>query len=487
MVFSVLVLGASVAGADDVLQEQWTSGTALTFRPPALILGDAGTWLLADIPPRRDECGPTQNRATISGSSGRVGDGRSIEIVSVDSDSDCGDGLVLAFQDFSQAGANVGFVIPLTPRTLLSFEAITALVEPRRFDVDACFIAPCGDAISIMLIDTRRNGIRYILDSGMTPDQALGAPKYQEIFIAPESGVYTRNLFDDFSSLSGFNAEDAAVEIVQVEVREHGSVTFDNLFVGEPPQDATDIVAALLPGHRSVVVGQPATVFATIVNAGTLPALGCRVALDSDVPVTLTYQPTDPVTNTIVGAANVPVDIPGRGSRSFVLGATAREPFTDVDVALSYDCDNTRPAPVYAEVNTLGLNASAEAGPDVIALAATASGDGTAVLEARAAAFAVSSINIGTPAILDVVVDSGPAKLPVTVTVCRTNAQAQCIAPARERPSYPFAEGGADTFSIFVTADAGIAFDPVKNRLWVRFVDAAGVVRGATSVALHGN
>ena len=39
------------------------------------------------------------------------------------------------------------------------------------------------------------------------------------------------------------------------------------------------------------------------------------------------------------------------------------------------------------------------------------------------------------------------------------------------------------TFAVFVTGAGIVPFDPAVNRVVVRFKDAQGVVRGATSVA----
>jgi hypothetical protein len=70
------------------------------------------------------------------------------------------------------------------------------------------------------------------------------------------------------------------------------------------------VVAAILPNSRSVQVGSPATAFATIINAGQALATGCAISPITGIPVTLTFQTTDPATNQVLGFLSTPVDIP---------------------------------------------------------------------------------------------------------------------------------------------------------------------------------
>jgi protein involved in polysaccharide export with SLBB domain len=44
--------------------------------------------------------------------------------------------------------------------------------------------------------------------------------------------------------------------------------------------------------------------------------------------------------------------------------------------------------------------------------------------------------------------------------------------------------GSTPTFAVFVNASGAVPFDPAANRIFVRFKDAGGVTRGATSVAV---
>jgi hypothetical protein len=45
--------------------------------------------------------------------------------------------------------------------------------------------------------------------------------------------------------------------------------------------------------------------------------------------------------------------------------------------------------------------------------------------------------------------------------------------------------GSTSTFAVFVTAHAIVPYDPEAHRIFVRFSDASGTTRGATSVAVR--
>ena len=66
-------------------------------------------------------------------------------------------------------------------------------------------------------------------------------------------------------------------------------------------------------------------------------------------------------------------------------------------------------------------------------------------------------------------------------------ATAQCLAPPAATAALDIVAGATPTFSIFVAQSLGIAipFDPAQARLFVRFADASGNLRGATSVAIR--
>jgi N-acetylneuraminic acid mutarotase len=157
------------------------------------------------------------------------------------------------------------------------------------------------------------------------------------------------------------------------------------------------LMAAVLPTSRSVQVGTPATAFATIINTDSNMATGCTISPITSIPATLTYQTTDPATNQVIGAPNAPVDIPAGAAQSFVFALTPTAPMALTDLPLSFDCANTDPAPVISGLNTFLLSASATPVPDIVAMAATPSGDGIVNLSGTngVGAFAVATVNVG--------------------------------------------------------------------------------------------
>jgi sugar lactone lactonase YvrE len=255
------------------------------------------------------------------------------------------------------------------------------------------------------------------------------------------------------------------------------------------------LVASVLPGARSVLNTNTATIFAVVENAGASALSGCRISLPSPtLPLLqLDYQATNPATNALIGQENTSVPIAGGGLQTFLVSFSLQEN-TDQLVSLPgqqllFSCDNVDPAATTQAVNTVDLSFSPTPVADVIALAAVSTSNG--ILEfpsAGAGAFAVASINVGSADTLTVSVDTGAAKLPLNLTICATNASAQCLAaPTTNSVMQSFPAGSTPTFSIFATATAPVAFAPGTNRIFVRFEDSAGASHGSTSVAVETN
>src|SRR5439155_1244730 len=112
---------------------------------------------------------------------------------------------------------------------------------------------------------------------------------------------------------------------------------------------------------------------------------------------------------------------------------TATAPIAPTDDALTFACANPETASTLVGINTLLLSASAAAVPDIVALAATLSGDGIVNVPGTGGTgvFAVATVNVGATAPITVSADTGSASLPIAVSICQTNpATGACLAPA---------------------------------------------------------
>ena len=251
------------------------------------------------------------------------------------------------------------------------------------------------------------------------------------------------------------------------------------------PAHAQSLAAAVLPTSRSVQVGAPATAFATIINAGNIPATSCGIALGGNLPAVLHYQTTNPVTNAPVGTPDTPATILPGQAQTYSFSITATSPLSPTDVRLTFRCANTSPAPVIPGVNTLLLSASATPVPDIVALVATPTNDGVVALDGTGAGvFAVGSVNVGTSGVITVTADTGTASLPVIFALCQTTANSQCAQAPGASVTLQVDANQTPAFGVFVFAANGFATDPAVNRAFVRFRDRAGVTRGSSSVAI---
>jgi hypothetical protein len=248
------------------------------------------------------------------------------------------------------------------------------------------------------------------------------------------------------------------------------------------------LAASILPSSRSVQVGTPATAFATILNGGPTTAIAVGISLATTTPVHFKFNTTNCKTNAVVGGDNVPVNIPPSGQACYVIALAPTAAFTSTDVAFTFAGTNTLPVPTLIGLNTLLLSAAIGRAPDIVALAATPSGDGIAniVRLLGTGLFAVATANVGAAGTITATVDTGSANLPITVVLCQTDpASSQCISNIGPSVVTQIAAGATPTFGIFISERAVVPFDPVNNRVFVRFTDRDGVTRGSTSVAVR--
>ncbi|WP_233346876.1 hypothetical protein [Hyphobacterium sp. CCMP332] len=257
---------------------------------------------------------------------------------------------------------------------------------------------------------------------------------------------------------------------------------------------APELEAATAPDARSVAVGSPATVFATVMNVGDTTATNCRAetSYDDDSPTVLQYQTVNG-SNQLTGMPDTPVDIPSNGQQGFLLAVTPNAPFAGT-IPFVFVCDNGQ-ALGRPGINDLYLTAEAGSPPDLVTILATPSGDGVLRIPttggANAAGGAVINIGSGIANVTARPVLVGPTvNTNVLIEICESNpATGACL--AARAGSVDMAIGGtARTFSIFVRSDPdyGIPFYPEFIRVSVEFRDQGTptddqLLRGASSVA----
>ena len=249
------------------------------------------------------------------------------------------------------------------------------------------------------------------------------------------------------------------------------------------------LFSAVLPASRSIEVGSTATAFATLINAGSVTAQACAPRLPDTLSADFFYQTSDAASNEVVGQPNLAVDIPAGASQSFVFGITPTDELTATEVALQFQCANATEAASFVGLNTLLLSASFTPVPDLIALVATTSNNGVMELSNNSGFFTAATINVGSASTITVSADTGEVTLPVTLSLCQTDpATSVCINPAvpdTQSVIVDVAEGDSPTFAVFASATESIALNPANSRVFLRFSDELGVVRGATSVAVQ--
>ncbi|MBL4597163.1 MAG: choice-of-anchor D domain-containing protein, partial [Robiginitomaculum sp.] len=252
------------------------------------------------------------------------------------------------------------------------------------------------------------------------------------------------------------------------------------------------LFSSVLPSARSGFIGGPAiTVFASVINATAGTARNCQVVIPGTAPVTLSYQQTD-ATNTPILIPDQVFNIEANQNLPFILTFTPTATSAGEEVFPDFMCDNANVGQIPG-VNTVFIAVDTVAGPDVLSINATPSGDGIVAIPAGGANFmTVSAINIGagdtagsSDAAITVSVDTGAAALPVLLQLCETDAASACTTPFSTSLNSII---GADPsfFAVFVTDQSanGIALDPANARVFLRFTDADGTVRSVTSAAV---
>jgi hypothetical protein len=257
---------------------------------------------------------------------------------------------------------------------------------------------------------------------------------------------------------------------------------------GSNARGPSPLLASVLPASRSVEVGATATAFATVINTAATTTPGCSLALTNGLPADFHYQATNPATNQVTGSPDTPIDIAAGKAQSFVFSLTPSDVVSPTNAPLTFSCTNIAPAPTFVGLNTLLFSASATPTPDLVALGATASGDGVLHVPGAAGsgAFATATVNLGSGDMITASANTGTASLPLALAICQTDpTTGQCLAAPTASVTTMINPNATPTFSVFATASGAIAFDPANSRIFVQFADSTNTVRGETSVAVE--
>ncbi len=338
--------------------------------------------------------------------------------------------------------------------------------------------------------------IKVTVPYGGDANQTTGTAQFDsDIIFGMRTGLFTHGVTTGSYTLSS--------DFVSVDPDNDGPD--DN--AGDPPitisatktvNISNDVLAAAItPGIRSGIFDLPLTAFVSIINAGTTTATGCKPSLLTPLPATFSYQTTDSATNALIGAPNTPVDIAAAAIQSFLITLTPLKetfmgntrPFPNQPVEFLFDCENTQPASVKSDINTLRLNISLTQKPDIISNAATPSGDGIWTLDPSNGngAFAASGINIGVSDMITVMPRASFNMPELSLSICDTTGQPNgaCANPPSSSVTMNFNNGEAKTLSVFGSSTQSIEFKPGKNRIFLDFNDSNNDLRGSISVALR--
>jgi hypothetical protein len=258
---------------------------------------------------------------------------------------------------------------------------------------------------------------------------------------------------------------------------------------GAAGSGTTTLVSAVLPNARTTTVGAPVTAFATIINSGAVAATGCFIAPPASVAGSFFYQTTN-AGNVPIGTPNTPVDIAAGQAQSFYFAVTPSQVGTQ-DIPLIFGCSNAAPPSSVAGLNTFLLTTAATPIPDMLSISDTLTHDGNIVVAGPSGLgiMVSATINIGaagsvTFAPIDTPVGQSPRNLPVTLTLCPSDATATCTSPETASFTTTVAASQILTFNVYVRGQGTqVPYDPANNRIFLLAQQGLAPV-GETSAAL---
>lgn len=232
----------------------------------------------------------------------------------------------------------------------------------------------------------------------------------------------------------------------------------------EPTYDSRNIQFSILPSARSVQTGQTATVFGTALGQ-TVDMSDCELVLGAGgAGRTLSWRLLDGNNQPTADAENATFSLNAANGRrqNLLIAITSPSAGDTTDVTIIVRC----PAPslpstdfyantIYPGVNTLALTVSDTPRPDIIVIGSSLTSDGYVRLPSPGARrpAAISAVNIGAAANVEVSANTGAYDLPVTLEVCETNASGVCTSARAERLTVNFAQNEVRTFNVYVQSN----------------------------------
>ena len=244
----------------------------------------------------------------------------------------------------------------------------------------------------------------------------------------------------------------------------------------------TSLVNSVLPTSRSVPVGTAATIYNSVINAGTSTATGITLSLNPAPAGDFYYQQTNCIGNAIIGSPNPVLDLVPGGVLCYVLVFTPSAPFAATNVHVQAQASNALSTNLLTGINTWLLRSTLVSEPDIIAQ--TTNTDLHQVACSAANVFAVALANVGAAATGDItaVANTGTATLPLSISIVETDPPTGAI--TGDNILQNVGAGEFRSVAVFVTFNGCVSFDPAVNRIFIEFRDAANNVVGSTSTAV---
>lgn len=247
----------------------------------------------------------------------------------------------------------------------------------------------------------------------------------------------------------------------------------------------TSLVNSILPTSRTVQVGNVATIFNTVLNAGSATAENVTLSINPAPSGTFVYSQTNCATNAIIGLPNPTLTIPAGGVVCYVLSFTPNAPFSATNVQILANADNALSTNLLLGINTWLLRATASAGPDIIALTTTTDFHQVSCFGLNAFAVALSNVGVAATGDITALANTGAASLPLTISISETDPGTGTIIGDNILEDVEASENR--TVAVFVTFNGCIGFDPALNRIFIEFRDASNNIVGSTSTAVSTN